>query len=60
MDRTASTMSGVSFLARVAFSFVERDVRATDSRSSRSTSLGSLKVSRNYKQARVWLVLRLA
>lgn len=49
MARTASTISGVSFSARVWLSFVERDVRATHSRSSRSTSLDSLNSSRNYR-----------
>jgi hypothetical protein len=48
MARTASTISGVSLFARVALSFVESDVRATESRSSRSTSFSSLNVSRNY------------
>jgi hypothetical protein len=48
MARTASTMSGVSFSARVWLSFVEREVRATHINSSRSTSLSSLNVSRNY------------
>ena len=41
-------MSGVSFWARVAFSLVASDVRATERRSSLSTSFGSLKLSRNW------------
>lgn len=41
-------MAGVSLAARVELSLVASDVRATLRRSSRSTSLGSLKVSRNY------------
>lgn len=40
-------MAGVSCSARVALSFVARDVLATDNRSSRSTSFSSLKESRN-------------
>lgn len=47
MARTASTIAGVSFSASVALSFVDKDVRATESRSSRSTSFSSLKESRN-------------
>lgn len=48
MARTASTMAGVNFFANVEFSLVVREVRATLRRSSRSTSLASLKLSRNY------------
>ncbi len=51
MARTASTISGVSFSASVWLSLVESDVRATQSSSSRSTSLSNLNVSRNYKIA---------
>ena len=47
MDSTASTIAGVSRSARETFSLVASDVRATDSRSSRSTSFCSLNVSRN-------------
>lgn len=47
MESTASTIAGVSFSARVPFSFVDKDVLATDSSSSRSTSFSSLKLSRN-------------
>ena len=47
MVKTASTMSGVRTSARLALSFVERDVRATDVRSSLSTSFCNLKSSRN-------------
>ena len=47
MDSTASTIAGVSRSARETFNLVARDVRATESRSSRSTSFCSLKVSRN-------------
>lgn len=50
MESTASTMAGVSFSARVALSFVDNDVRATESKSSRSTSFSSLKESRNYRR----------
>ena len=50
MDSTASTIAGVSLSASVPFSFVARDVRATESRSSRSTSFCNLNVSRNYKK----------
>ena len=49
MDKTALTMAGVSFSASVALSFVANDVRATESRSSRSTSFWSLNESRNYR-----------
>ena len=48
MASTASTISGVSCSASVVSSFVESDVRATERRSSRSTSFASLKSSRNY------------
>lgn len=48
MESTASTMAGVSFSASVALSFVDSDVRATESKSSRSTSFSSLNESRNY------------
>jgi hypothetical protein len=48
MESTASTISGVSLSAREWLSFVERDVRATLRRSSRSTSFSSLNVSRNW------------
>ena len=47
MDSTASTIAGVSFSARDALSLVARDVRATESKSSRSTSFCSLKESKN-------------
>lgn len=47
MERTASTIAGVSFSANVPFNLVASEVRATDSKSSRSTSLCSLNVSRN-------------
>lgn len=40
-------MAGVSLAARVELSLVASDVWATLRRSPRSTSLGSLKVSRN-------------
>lgn len=53
MARTASTISGVSFSASVWLSLVERDVRATHSRSSRSTSRSNLKVSKNYRKSQV-------
>lgn len=49
MESTASTIAGVSFSARVPLSFVDKDVLATDSSSSRSTSFSSLKLSRNYR-----------
>lgn len=49
MAKTASTMSGVSLAASVELSFVEREVRATLRRRSRSISLGSLNESRNWK-----------
>ena len=49
MESTASTISGVSLSARVWLSFVDRDVRATFKRSSRSTAFSSLNVSRNYR-----------
>lgn len=41
-------MAGVRLVASVELSFVDSDVRATERSSSRSTSLGSLNVSRNY------------
>lgn len=47
MESTASTRAGVSFSARAPLSFVDKDVLATDSSSSRSTSFSSLKLSRN-------------
>jgi hypothetical protein len=47
MARTASTIAGVRLWARLAFSLVAREVRATERRSSRSTSRGSLNWSRN-------------
>ena len=47
MDSTASTIAGVRRSARETFNFVASDVRATESRSSRSTSFCSLNVSRN-------------
>ena len=47
MDSTASTIAGVSRSAREMFNLVASDVRATESRSSRSTSFCSLNVSRN-------------
>lgn len=50
MESTASTIAGVSFSARVPFSFVDRDVLATDSNSSRSTSFSNLKLSRNCRR----------
>lgn len=49
MARTASTMAGVSFSASVPSSFVDSEVRATESSNSRSTSFCSLNSSRNYK-----------
>ncbi len=49
MESTASTMAGVSFSARVALSFVDNDVRATEIKSSRSTSFSSLNESKNYR-----------
>jgi uncharacterized protein YoaH (UPF0181 family) len=47
MESTASTIAGVSFSASEALSLVARDVRATESSSSRSTSFCSLNESRN-------------
>ena len=47
MDSTASTIAGVRRSAREAFNLVASDVRATESRSSRSTSFCNLNVSRN-------------
>lgn len=47
MESTASTTAGVSFSARVPLSFVDKDVLATESNSSRLTSFSSLKLSRN-------------
>ena len=47
MESTASTIAGVSFSAREVLSLVARDVRATESSNSRSTSFCSLKESRN-------------
>jgi hypothetical protein len=44
---TESTIEGVSFSARALLSLVEREVRATQRRSSLSTSRSSLKESRN-------------
>lgn len=48
MASTASTIAGVSFSARGASSLVDREVRATERRSSRSTSFSNLNSSRNY------------
>lgn len=53
MASTASTMDGVSCSARELLSLVDKDVRATESRSSRSTSFWSLNSSRNYGQERL-------
>lgn len=50
MESTASTIAGVSFSARAPLSFVDKDVLATDSSSSRSTSFSSLKLSRNCRR----------
>lgn len=49
MDNTASTIAGVSVSASVLFSLVAREVRATERRSSRSTSFSNLNLSRNYR-----------
>lgn len=57
MDKTASTIAGVSCSARAALSLVARDVLATDRRSSRSTSFSILKVSRNYEPYISWGLL---
>lgn len=48
--RTASTTEAANCFARVALSFVARDVWATLTRVARSSSIGCLNLSKNYTQ----------